>query len=199
MTFNRAMLEHRSSPYSNQISDTRKRNYQGHTYQKFTDVITDVFGERSQIPYSSSGGYQNKGGYVVYFNDTITYSEAMDIFYDLCKDGLFDLNLLSITLEVMAYNQNYQIGAILAYEFLVNNGGQIDMYTHRSSFSYSRYKNHYNQHTKSYTNFLILIDIVYFLITLIYTYYTFKKLYKRLVDALRLRLYHISPYEVFDF
>lgn len=53
---------------------------------------------------------------------------------------MFDEQAVTFTIEIMFYNQNYQIGTIQIYEFLIDNSGNIEKYSKIDSFMLSRYE-----------------------------------------------------------
>ena len=124
VTFNRAELVNSSNVDRTGRSDYRISNYRLNPNNKFKNIMTDDFGS-SKIKYQENGGYQNAGGYIIYFNSNLTFSEAEDKYSQLIYDGLFDEHCLSIVLEIMFYNGHYQTGIILSYEFLIDNAGNV--------------------------------------------------------------------------
>ena len=135
------------------IGHLRKRNYSGKTSQTFKDVLTSDFGS-VPTPYSEDGGYRHKGGYVHYFASNLTFKEAMNKFRTMNDDSVFDPNLISFTIELMFYNQNYQTGITIVYEFLINNAGDVEKYADINAFYLSRYDEHYHQMDESTVGFM---------------------------------------------
>ena len=124
VTFNRAELVNSSNVDRTGRSDYRISNYRLNPNNKFKNIMTDDFGS-SKIKYQENGGYQNAGGYIIYFNSNLTFSEAEDKYSQLIYNKLFDEHCLSIVLEIMLYNGHYQTGTILSYEFLIDNAGNV--------------------------------------------------------------------------
>ena len=124
VTFNRAELVNSSNVDRTGRSDYRVSNYRLNPNNKFKNIMTDDFGS-NKIKYQENGGYQNAGGYIIYFNSNLTFSEVETKYIQLLDDGLFDEHCLSIVLEIMLYNGHYQTGTILSYEFLIDNAGNV--------------------------------------------------------------------------
>ena len=123
ITFNRAQLT--DYIIDDELTDMkRKTDYNSNSYQRFSDIITEPFGYE-KLEYEYNGGYKGKGGYVVYFPSNLTYDEVDQKYVKLVEDGLFDENFLSLAVEIMLYNGNYQAGVILSYEFLIENAGRV--------------------------------------------------------------------------
>ena len=123
ITFNRAQLT--DYIIDDELTDMkRKTDYNSNSYQRFSDIITEPFGSE-KLEYEYNGGYKGKGGYVVYFPSNLTYDEVDQKYVKLVEDGLFDENFLSLDVEIMLYNGNYQAGVVLSYEFLIENAGRV--------------------------------------------------------------------------
>ena len=164
----------------------RKRDYQGTASQSFSDVVESPFG-RNSTAYQSGGGFNNKGGYVHHFANDLTLQKANQTYQDLITDGLFDQNFLSLALEVVFYNENYQAGTVLIYQFLENNAGRVESYKDRRAFFESRYNSNYHQQSKSMVSFLIFLDAVYWLGLFWITFDAVKKVYNIVVTLIRFR------------
>ena len=124
VTYNRAkLLDSSNIDKTGKLKD-RISNYDKNPNSKFENVETDSFG-KDKIKYQNDGGYKNTGGYVIYFNSNLTYTEAKNKYTQLVKDGLFDEYCISIVLEIMMYNGNYQTGVVISYEFLINNAASM--------------------------------------------------------------------------
>lgn len=199
MTFNKAEMIDDPNFYDDAIKEYRATNYEGRTNKKIKETKTEPFGAINQIPYTSSGGYAGKGGYVAFFQDNWNITEAATYYYTLLLDGLFDKQLVSITLEIMAYNQNLQTGVNIAFEFMINNAGEIQKNIYKMAFFTSRYNKQYKQLTPKMKNFIIFIDVLYLLGSIIFAYNILKRLYKRGHDVVLLRIYAISINECIDF
>lgn len=96
------------------------------------------------------------GGFVFFFNDTLTFSEAQQKLNGLYDEGLLGKEFLSIVYEVMLYNQNLQAGVILNYEFLYNNAGKIDKTISSDLFYHSRYHTDFYQYSHSTITVLLI-------------------------------------------
>ena len=63
--------------YEEAIPDYRKTNYDNEADETFKKISTEPYGP-SGVQYSSNGGYDGKGGYVFFFNDTLTIDEVLE-------------------------------------------------------------------------------------------------------------------------
>lgn len=198
MTFNKADMIDNSDVYKDEIKEHRATDYDERPNKTLKKTKTDPFGKINQIPYSSSGGYAGKGGYVAFFQDNWNHTEADDYYTSLINDGLFEPDLVSLTLEIITYNQNYQLGINLAFEFMINNAGNIEKNLYKSAFFYSRYNKEFNQISGEYKSFLIFIDVLFTLGTIIYIYHICKRMYNRIHGAILLRNYNFTIEEVID-
>jgi len=61
----------------------------GKQINNFHEIDKTPFG-RNRIHYSSDGGYYGKGGFVYYFNSSLTIEEAQTYYRELVEDGLFN-------------------------------------------------------------------------------------------------------------
>jgi hypothetical protein len=129
ITFNRAILETKEIQVDGKKAEVsvRKSNYQGEANDKYKskytvkliilDVQTEDFG-KYKIPYSSTGGHGGNGGYVYYIHANTTFWSFFDYYDQLYADGLYDSGLISIILESIFYNENFQTGVLLTYQFI---------------------------------------------------------------------------------
>jgi hypothetical protein len=60
--------------------------------------------------YSTDNTYKNTGGFAHFFPSNFTADEAYDLYTQLIADGLYNADVLSMALELMFYNENYQTG-----------------------------------------------------------------------------------------
>ena len=173
VTYNRAKLSATSEVKSG-TNNTRVGNYFEASISDYSDVETSNWGSKN-ISYSSSGGYKGLGGYIIHIPNDIKIDEAMNMYDYLIKDGLTDNHFLSIVFELVFYNENYQTGIVLAYEFLLNSAGQLNKEKHRSPFFEFVFSSNNHQVSKSAQIILIIMEIIY-LLGLIWMFYdTFKE------------------------
>lgn len=66
---------------------------------RFKEIDKTPFG-RNAVEYSDAEGYYNKGGFIHYFQSNLTAEEAHAYYKELVEDGLYDRNLMALTLEV---------------------------------------------------------------------------------------------------
>ena len=186
ITNNRVKLE--KNKFHTEIGNTtvRESNYNDNPNRKFSDIETTPFG-RNKLEYQSDGGYKDTGGYIFYFNSNLTYDEVDGNYTQLVKDGLFDDHWLSIVLEMMFYNGNYQTGVILSYEFLITNAGKIFKDKSIDSFYMSRYSPNYKGYSTEIKNFLIFLDVVFALHFIINCFRYLMKMTRRLYKLIILR------------
>jgi hypothetical protein len=130
--------------------------------------------------YDSTGGYNGNGGFVFYFNDSLTFEQADLKYENLIADGLFDKEYLSTVFEIMLYNENLQAGVIVNYEFLYNNAGKIDKTISTDVFYSSKYQGNFAQFSDLMIFLLYSADALYCICLLAITYYYFKDVIPRL-------------------
>ena len=186
ITYNRAELQQRSSTGLSGKPSYRISNYNGNPNIRFSNIITDPFG-RNETEYQENEGYKNTGGYVFYFDSNLTYEKADEKYREIVEDGLFDEYWLSIVLEIMIYNCNYQTGVIISYEFLVNNAGNVFKDKNIDAFYMSRYSSSYNGYSQFLKYLLIFIDATFGLYYIIICILLAKKLRKRFYDLWKLK------------
>jgi len=99
-SYHRADLAYKSSPYPSAILESRRTNYKGSTNSSnFDRIEKDPFG-RDQIKYSNSGGYYDRGGYIIYFESDWDLDKALSYYQNLTEDGIFDKQFIALTMEV---------------------------------------------------------------------------------------------------
>ena len=186
VTYNRAkLLDSGNIDETGKLKD-RISNYDKNPNSKLENVETNPFG-KDKIEYQNDGGYKNTGGYVIYFNSNLTYTEAETKYTQLAKDGLFDEYCISIVLEIMMYNGNYQTGVVISYEFLINNAASMFKDKDIDAFYMSRYSPNYARYSSSLKSFLIFTDALFLLYYLFLWILFAKKLKKRMSDLFVLR------------
>ena len=186
MTYNRAELQQSSSIDLAGKSNYRVSNYNGNPNNKFSNVLTDPFG-RNNTEYQENEGYKNTGGYTFYFDSNLTYVEADEKYREIVKDGLLNEYWLSIVLEIMIYNCNYQTGVIISYEFLINNAGNVFKDKNIDAFYMTRYSSKYNGYSQFLKYLLIFIDSTFGLYYITICILLIKKLRKRFYDLWKLK------------
>ena len=112
VTYNRAkLLDSGNIDETGKLKD-RISNYDKNPNSKLENVETNPFG-KDKIEYQNDCGYKNTGRYIIYFNSNLAYTEAETKYKQLVKDKLFDEYCISIVLEIMVYNGNYQKGVAI--------------------------------------------------------------------------------------
>ena len=132
VTYNRAKQTSTSETKSG-TTLTRQDNYNGDLLDSFTNVQTTDWG-RNKTKYSKSGGFEGKGGYIIHFTNDMTIDEAVSLYSQLIEDGLMDKAFLSLAFELTFYNENYQTGVVLAYNFIQTNAGKVNKIKTKRSF-----------------------------------------------------------------
>ena len=157
MTYNRALLENNSQNHLKEVVfNHRIDNYHGRTNTAFENIEQATF---QGVAFDQNGGYKGKGGYVFYFADNLSYQEASTQFDNLSDDSLgenrmFGNKFLAITIEILLFNPNYQVGVSVALEFLENNAGFIDKTLTSNAFYVSKYNTDFHQYSESLITFL---------------------------------------------
>ena len=162
ITHNRAELEENTDHLKEGIEQVRKKNYDNRPNRRFAYVQKASFGSEP-TPYSVDGGYREKGGFVHYFDSNLTIDQANQKYNTIVQDGLYDEDLLSLVCEMMFYNQNYQVGVSLTYEFLINNSGAVVVFINHGSFTKSRYSKDFYRYSQATIYFFYIIDVVFLL------------------------------------
>ena len=198
ITQNRVDLSTNSNNNSNRAeSRIRKINYSGNTTARYGDLDKTKFGT-DEIQYWKSCGYANVGGFVHFFNSSITLNQAQNKFNTMINDGLFSEELLDITLEIMFYNENYQTGITIAYQFLINNAGDVEKYKDTTQFFLSRYSKYYHQSSNEMRWFLIFLDVIYVIFLFIITAKTTLIIKRRFMDIFDYKAFTFKWYEILD-
>ena len=196
ITFNRAQLT--DYIIDDELTDMkRKTDYNSNSYQRFSDIITEPFGSE-KLEYEYNGGYKGKGGYVVYFPSNLTYDEVDQKYVKLVEDGLFDENFLSLDVEIMLYNGNYQAGVVLSYEFLIENAGRVVKQKWTNAFYMSRYSDKFIGYSTNLKNFLIFIDTLFGLCYVIYCWKVIVKIYKKIYEFIRIKYNSFRIIDILD-
>ena len=109
----------------------------------------------------------------------MTLEEALCQYVDLFFNyHLFDDYMTNIALELMFYNENYQVGVIISLEFTVNNAGNVDKYHLANSFFASRYDTSYHRISNAERGLLIFMDTIYWIGLIWLTFTVFRRSYK---------------------
>jgi hypothetical protein len=150
-TVNRANMKPTSVNSGNSTYEFLKResNYEGQTNSSYSDVEKTPFG-KADIEYTGSGGYSGEGGYVLFLRWDTKYEMLRNIFFAFVADGLFDEKFISLTLESIFYNENYQTGIHIAYMFMYNNAGDLEVYQTTHMYQNSRYHFEYERTKHAY-------------------------------------------------
>jgi hypothetical protein len=97
--------------HNTEIDQIRESSYMG----KITSTSNNKYVNKTDFAsnntsYSTDNTYKNTGGFSHFFEGYFTVDEAYSLYDELNEDGLYDGDLLSIALELMFYNENYQTG-----------------------------------------------------------------------------------------
>jgi hypothetical protein len=106
--------------------------------------------------------------------------------------------MISITFEILVYNENYQTGVLLALEFLKNNAGKIDKTLSVTPFYESKYQSSNHMISSSQRNISIALDVIYLLFILFISYRIFKILIRKLVETIRLKIIMFELHDAID-
>ena len=113
-------------------------------------------------------------------------------------DELFNNELLDLTVELMFYNENYQTGIVQAYQFLINNSGDIQMYKDTNMFFSSRYSKYYHQKTEGVKGFLIFLDLIYLILLVFVTLKAILTIKLRIMDIFNYKAFTFTWFELLD-
>ena len=198
ITQNRVQLmQNPNQNYREALTNIRKINYSGDTKTRYGNLDTSSFGS-DHVQYWSDWGYDGSGGFVHFFDSSMTLKKAKSKFNKMVSDGLFNESLLDITLEIMSYNENYQTGTTQVYQFLINNSGNIEKYKDTAAFYLSRYSKNYHQSSENTRRFLILLDVLYCICLVAITVKTVLTVRSRTADIFHYRAFTFKWFEVLD-
>ena len=77
------------------------------------------------------------------------------------------------------YNENYETGVQIIYQFLQNNSGHISKYTDATIYNKSMYKSNYRKYKSGYQVLFKSIDFIYLTGILIMLLAFIRKMYMR--------------------
>ena len=98
----------------------------------------------------------------------------------------------------MFYNENYQAGITIAYQFLINNAGDVEKYKDTTQFFLSRYSKYYHQSSNEMRWFLIFLDVIYAIFLFIITAKTTLIIKRRFMDIFDYKAFTFKWYEILD-
>ena len=153
---------------------------------------------QQELSTQNNGGYNGKGGYVFFFNDTLTIEQAKEEYLKLDPNTMYDDKFLSLTAEILLYNSNYQTGIILALEFLRNNADVIHPVISTFMFYESHYNANYHQNSSFYRVFLIFLNSIYLILIIYSTYIFLKQSYLTLVNSCSQRINMFDGHHLFQ-
>ena len=196
ITYNRAKLQQTSESKCG-TEFTRISDYEGTSVDQYSNVETEDWGT-FKIQYSKNGGYNNLGGYVIHIPNDYNIEETLVLYNQLIADGFIDSQFLSAVFEVIFYNENFQTGVVLAYEFIQNNAGELKIDKHRSSFFESQYDKNYHQVTKFVQIMIIISEILYCIGFLWLVYLSWILVYNFISNLIRIRTFTLYVYDYID-
>ena len=106
--------------------------------------------------------------------------------------------VFACTYEFLFYNENYQAGVYIAYEFLITNSGGVEKYKIVHPFWESKYRNDYRILSKFEKVIHMGMDLVYVLGVLIITGSMLKTYYVRIRAYFKYKLVIFYWFEVID-
>jgi hypothetical protein len=115
--------------------------------------------------YERTGGYNNKGGYVLYLRGDSTLDNARDD-YDTFKSSFKEKGMISLTLEFMFYNVNYGQFLYKAQKFLVTHQSTIRASETVRGFDPTLFKT--NNKSQSHRTAIIAMSVL-FQVLVLYT------------------------------
>ena len=101
-------------------------------------------------------------------------------------------------MELMFYNENYQMGLVMTYEFMINNAGNVDKYYIVRPFFSSRYDLDYHRISQFAKVILFIIDLIYFLGLIWLTYTVIKRIYEIITVWVRFKTFKIYAIDVIN-
>ena len=180
MTFKFAEMEQNTQEhYSESIPLIRQTNYDGRTGDNLDYIDKQVY-TPTNTSYSSSGGYNNKGGLIFYFEDYLTFEEAELRYSSMKPETLFSTNFVAFTAEIIFYNENYQTGSIINLEFLSDNAGNIKPVVSTYLFHVFYLDSNYHQQSTFWIVVLYGISVFYTIVLLYFCYKEIKNYISKL-------------------
>ena len=156
------------------------------------------------MEYQDGGGHNGQGGFVIFLSDILNETEARDKYSQLTIEDTSNFtrkledNFLDLTFEVLLFNENYEWGVVITFEFLQNNAGEIDKSISTIPIYQSKYNPSYHFVSGSTRIFLICVDISYFLWFLFLFWKIGWNLWDKGVNTIRLRINMFETSEILD-
>lgn len=123
ITIKKAQLIKNTDPISSAVFAEKRAEIYTTADSTYGSEETDQIGNYT---YSYSDSFKGKGGYVIYFPGNITQMNARLMFQQIVDDNMLTpIETISITLEFIFYNANYEAGLYVALSFLEENAGTI--------------------------------------------------------------------------
>jgi len=99
------------------------------------------------------------------------------------EDTFFDEHFLSMAAEIMVYNSNYQVGVLVALEFVRNNAAVVNTRVQSYMFYQSHYNSNYHQRGSTFQIFMISLNVIFMLFLFYISWRVIKDLYQTIVSS----------------
>lgn len=155
-TIKKAKLIKNTDPISSAIFPEKRAEIYTSPAATYSSENTDPIGN---FTYITTGSYKGAGGYVVYFPGNITQSDAMNLAGELSDAGMFiPIETISLVLEFIFYNSNYETGLYVALTFVEENSGTINYKEYLYGFNPQVYDSY---HAASITTLNLILQIIF--------------------------------------
>ena len=98
----------------------------------------------------------------------------------------------------MFYNENYQMGIVLTYEFMINNAGNVDRYYIVRPFFASRYDNEYHRISQFSKVIYFMFDAIYLLGLIWFTYTMSVRIYTIISVWVKFKTFKIYAIDIIN-
>lgn len=109
-----------------------------------------------------------------------------------------ETSIFACTYEFLFYNENYQTGVYIVYEFLVTNSGLVDKYKIVDQFWESKYKSVYWKATQFEKVLLMIMDFIYAIGVLVMTISMLKIYVLWIWGYFKYKIFVLYWYEIID-
>lgn len=106
--------------------------------------------------------------------------------------------MVNLVVEILVYNENFQAGLYITFEFLINNAGNVDKFYNAKPFFNSRYDQNFHRVSKTTKNFLIFLDVIYWIGLIWLAYQTIKRIIMIILIKIRFKILKIYTSDIVD-
>ena len=156
LTIKKAKLIQNTDPISSAVFAQKRAEIYTTAENTYSSENTDPIGNYT---YTYKGSFRGKGGYVIYFPGNISQMNARLKFQDLVDIDMFiPIETISLTLELLFYNANYETGLYVALSFLEENAGTI---TYKETVNGFQPEVYDSFHSATITTVILILQIAF--------------------------------------